>query len=1106
MASQELISSDQYKEIVDKYDNFLFDLDGVVWEGDHVIEGAPQALEYLRRAGKRLFFVTNNATKSRESNKAKFDKMGIECQVDEIFSSAWASAAYLKNVLKFPDDKKVYVVGEKGIEDELDLFGIKHSGGTSPEDNVFIDLMDFSSITADPEVGAVLCGLDMHFNYKKIARAFKYLRENEVRPGEPCLFVATNLDSTFPTHGSIYPGGGATTAPLTCALGRDPITVGKPEKAMLDSIIQTHNIDKSRTLMVGDRLNTDILFGNRGGIDTMMVLTGINTKADFEKEDAVARPTYPYLPGYDDDKLYKRRVTRRQTTIKRVLKLVVVILALVGIILWKKYEIHIEVQVYSRGWVSRAIKAVEPLSSTCFDRSQIAATAYPTDLANSPKHVQVHSGLSMQLGDDCYNFAQTIPAKLQPGMEISNHTTFHLYWRTDLLPISDRQVILLDSILAMQDREQTSVILWTNAREPEVFAQSVKIKPVTDRYRHRFTVKYADKELLAQGTPMQNHDMLHMADDKAWLDGDLIRILVLWSYGGVWVDMDTIMTGRSVLPLLESEWVTQWDCYDKMYQPLNGAMMHFFVNSPFLCEMMFTMANGDPPRKGTVDWGSRLYHKGEGPGGLWLCSGVMQSSNASITTHIDPPDKHDSSNVKNFLVAASVAGTTFLNKDLGFTPASLQWPVALYSLVLGALLLPSGQLSDVFGHRRMFLAGTMLYFAISLGVALAPNVIGFSALCALLGLAAAANTPAGPLGFIAGLIVGALLTERAGWRATYYIQAGLGALFGVIAFFAIPSEFATESAAIPLTEFSQDDATRPHSATKVAASRGVDWVGSLLSIAGLVLLTFALADASSEPRGWKTPFLPPMIPVSLALLAAFFYWETRLAQQVTAFQESVATEQADSKQQRKPPPPPLLAPAIWRAPHVAGILAIVFFSWAAFNTSTYYINLVLQLVMAVSPIKTALYFLPMIISGTILNFVPAFLMSRFSGRIIVNAAMMLSIVAPVMLACIDVKASYWQFLFPIMLMSPATDIVFPICTIQISKSVSRSSQATAGALFNVTIRLATSMSLAIISSVANAASVNYLTAHPDNGLTSDSPEVLLVGYRLGAWLCVGKEE
>ena len=61
--------------------------------------------------------------------------------------------------------------------------------------------MDFSSLTADPSIGAVLCGLDMHINYKKIGKAFRYLRENE-----GCHFVATNMDSTFPTHGSVYPG------------------------------------------------------------------------------------------------------------------------------------------------------------------------------------------------------------------------------------------------------------------------------------------------------------------------------------------------------------------------------------------------------------------------------------------------------------------------------------------------------------------------------------------------------------------------------------------------------------------------------------------------------------------------------------------------------------------------------------------------------------------------------------------------------------------------------------------------------------------------------------------------------------------------------------
>lgn len=147
------------------------------------------------------------------------------CSQEEVFTSAYASAAYIKNVLNLPADKKVYVLGEKGVEDELDAVGIQHTGGTvsqprlfllprpaklirgirvvsqDPADNVLLDLMDFSSITSDPSVGAVLCGLDMHLNYKKVAKGFKYLRENE-----GCHFVATNLDSTFPTHGTVYPG------------------------------------------------------------------------------------------------------------------------------------------------------------------------------------------------------------------------------------------------------------------------------------------------------------------------------------------------------------------------------------------------------------------------------------------------------------------------------------------------------------------------------------------------------------------------------------------------------------------------------------------------------------------------------------------------------------------------------------------------------------------------------------------------------------------------------------------------------------------------------------------------------------------------------------
>ncbi|KAM0787721.1 hypothetical protein ACM66B_003780 [Microbotryomycetes sp. NB124-2] len=316
------------------------------------------------------------------------------------------------------------------------------------------------------------------------------------------------------------------------------------------------------------------------------------------------------LPGFDDDKSRKRRLIQRRPSWTKFVYILVMLAALVLFIFWRQHEVHVEIQVYSRGWISRAITPVASLTSQCFNPAAVATTKYPSELSNAPKHVQLHAGLGMKLGDDCYNFASTVPRQLLPGMLVPEHTIFHLYWRMDLLPIGDRQTLLLDSILAMQDVSRTSAILWTNdASTATLDKHSAKLQPIRDRYGQRFEIRQVDKDSLAKGTPMEASPTLQTSDEKAWLDGDLVRLLVVWNFGGVWVDMDTIMTGRSLLPLLESEWVSQWDCYDKVYQPLNGAMMHFFVNSPFVCEMLHGMANGPPPKPGTVDWGSRLYHK-----------------------------------------------------------------------------------------------------------------------------------------------------------------------------------------------------------------------------------------------------------------------------------------------------------------------------------------------------------------------------------------------------------------------------------------------------------------------------------------------------------------
>ncbi|KZT26090.1 2-phosphoglycolate phosphatase [Neolentinus lepideus HHB14362 ss-1] len=268
-----------YQSLLDKHDTWMFDCDGVLWNGDRLVDGAVKVLEILRSHNKSVLFVTNNATKSRPSYKKKFDKLGVEAHVDEIFGSAYAAAVYVSSVMKLPKDKKVYVVGMEGLEQELASEGISYIGGTDPADATLASF-SLSSFTRDPAVAAVLCGLDTAINYTKLSKAFQYLQDPAT------TFLVTNDDSTYPAEGGLLPGAGAISAPLKTASGREPLSIGKPAKTMLDCIKAKHNFDPKRTIMVGDRLNTDILFGQNGGLSTLLVLTGITHIEDIEGPNA----------------------------------------------------------------------------------------------------------------------------------------------------------------------------------------------------------------------------------------------------------------------------------------------------------------------------------------------------------------------------------------------------------------------------------------------------------------------------------------------------------------------------------------------------------------------------------------------------------------------------------------------------------------------------------------------------------------------------------------------------------------------------------------------------------------------------------------------------
>lgn len=164
---------------------------------------------------------------------------------------------------------------------------------------------------------------------------------------------------------------------------------------------------------------------------------------------------------------------------------------------------------------------------------------------------------------DCYNFAGTIkPTNEYPSSYIpaEERTQYHSYWRVDLASFAERQEWMLKSFFSTQNVHTSRLILWSNG---DLSGNEV-IQKWLRRYPDAFTTKEVNYEVLARGTVLDGSELLSIKDKKAWVDGDLVRLLVLWAYGGVWVDMDSLMT-RDLAPLLDQEFVTQWDCYGKVF-------------------------------------------------------------------------------------------------------------------------------------------------------------------------------------------------------------------------------------------------------------------------------------------------------------------------------------------------------------------------------------------------------------------------------------------------------------------------------------------------------------------------------------------------------------
>lgn len=251
------------RPLAEAYDTALLDLDGVVYTGPHAVGHAVESLADARTAGMRLAYVTNNASRTPAAVAAHLTELGVPAAETDVVTSAQAAARLVAE--KVPEGAAVLVVGGEGLVEALRERGLR------------------AVRSLDDGPAAVVQGFAPEVGWKALAEA-----SYAVARGLP--WVASNTDLTIPTAGGTAPGNGTLVAAVRAATGVEPEVAGKPLPPMhRETVIRT---GARRPLVVGDRLDTDIEGAVNGGVDSLLVLTGVTTPAELLAAPEHRRPTY----------------------------------------------------------------------------------------------------------------------------------------------------------------------------------------------------------------------------------------------------------------------------------------------------------------------------------------------------------------------------------------------------------------------------------------------------------------------------------------------------------------------------------------------------------------------------------------------------------------------------------------------------------------------------------------------------------------------------------------------------------------------------------------------------------------------------------------------
>lgn len=236
---------------------FICDMDGVIYHGNQILPGVKEFVDWLYRENKNFLFLTNSSERSPRELQQKLSRMGLDVDESHFYTSALATASFIRNQAP---GASVYAIGAHGLLNAL------------YDEEITIN-------DVDPDY--VVVGEGDNYSYDRIVKAIELVNKG-------AKLIGTNTDLTGPKEGGILPACRSLIAPIELATGKSAYFVGKPNPLMMRTGLRLLGVHSEETVMVGDRMDTDIIAGIETGLDTCLVLSGVSSRATVE--------TFPYRP------------------------------------------------------------------------------------------------------------------------------------------------------------------------------------------------------------------------------------------------------------------------------------------------------------------------------------------------------------------------------------------------------------------------------------------------------------------------------------------------------------------------------------------------------------------------------------------------------------------------------------------------------------------------------------------------------------------------------------------------------------------------------------------------------------------------------------------